>query len=141
MVDMTQSELENFAEKFAEIKQSDKKGIDVSDYAGKKVKIEIIEERKGNVYNDKQSYYILVKTEVLNPDEENKDFQIRASKIFSLNVEENEEGKEILTWKQKGVLANFMKAHNITGIKELIGLEVQTKLTDPNSDGIQYVTF
>lgn len=136
MVEINQSDLENFSENFAEIKETDKAGIDVEQYSGKKVEIEKITEHKGI-----HGYYIKVLTKVLNSDEENKDFEIRASRIFSLNEEKTEDGKAILTWRQKGKLASFLKSKGVVAPKNLIGKEVVLKLTDVNSDGIQYVTF
>ncbi len=131
----------NLDEEMGGVQEVEKIGMDISEFVGKKVKIELIEERKGNIYKGRQSYYVLLKTEIVNPDEADGFKQIRATKILGLNTIQDQKGNLKVVWAKEGKTGLFLTKHQKTHYKDFEGVEVQLKPSEPKKDGIEYLTF
>ena len=131
----------NLEERFGAPEEIEKIGMDLSEFVGLTKKIESIKENEGKVFNGKQSYYVLLKTEIVNPDEPDVFKQIRATKILNLNTIYGEGGKIKIVWGKDSETGIFLREHGVKTYKDLKGIEVKLKETEPKKSGIKYLTF
>ena len=122
------------------VQEQEMPSIDISKYVGEKVKIELVEEHKGKIFDNVQSYYVLLKTNVINPEEKDPFLQIRASKLLGLNTR-MKDGKEVVFWGGNSKMAKYLKKMDVAHYKDLKEKEVQLKPTEPNDEGKEFITF
>lgn len=103
--------------------------LDVSQYIGKKVKIEKIEKREGSY-----GYFLRIITEAV--EILNNGNEIRATKIFGL--QQNEEG--VWGFGPETKLGKFLKKKGISDPAQLKDIEVVCQTVTGN-DGKDYLTF
>lgn len=109
--------------------------LDVKPYIGKKVKIEKIEEHKGEY-----GYYIMVITKVVDTlpgRDKDSPIIIRANRMFGL--QENEKGE--IGWGAETQLAVYLKKMGVLHYRDLVGKEVICQTTTSKKDGKDYLTF
>lgn len=109
---------------------------DNAQHLGKKVKIESIKIHMTDRFG-KKSYYLKVMTEVLDVLDNDKKTEIRASKIFSLQEDEQKN----VGWAEDSKLSRFMKSVGASTPDELVGKVVVVTLTDINEHGQRFCTF
>jgi|SRR3989339_458476 len=106
--------------------------IDISNYIGKKAKIENVEE-----YSGQFGYYIKLQTvpiETLNFGD--KSITIRATKIFGL--QQNKDGQ--IGWSKESKLSAFLHKMKVEHYNDLISKEVVIQAM-PNKTGQEFLTF
>jgi len=107
--------------------------IDVTQYIGKKTKIESVSEHQGN-----WGYYIKVESEVLETITGGKDdVVIKASRIFGL--QEDNAGK--IGWGEGTNLGLFLKKMGVKHYNDLAGKEVIVQTVTNKNDGKDYLSF
>jgi len=107
--------------------------VDVKPYIGKSVKIEKVEEHKGEY-----GYYIMIISEVVDtlPGKDTP-ITIRANRMFGL--QENEKGE--IGWGAETQLAVYLKKMGVLHYRDLVGKEVICQTTTSKKDGKDYLTF
>ncbi|NOQ37372.1 hypothetical protein GQ472_00660 [archaeon] len=106
------------------------KSIDISPYVGKMTKIEAVTEHKGEF-----GYFIKVVSDVLGKE---GDIELRASALFNLTTDKDDESK--IGWTEKSKLTPLLKRMKVEHYNDLVGKELQvTKATDKN--GMEWLTF
>jgi len=113
---------------------------DYSELVGRKVKIAKVTTHKGKVFDGKQSYYVKLQTEIINPEEVDPFNQVRATKILGLSTL-IEDGKEKVIWTPKSKMARWLKSKGIDHFNKAVGVEVIIKLTEPNDEGKEFLSF
>jgi hypothetical protein len=118
--------------------------INIDQYIGQEVLIDIVEEYQSE-YNGKPTYYIKILTQEilimgekgdLALDESGKPIQIRASKLFGL--QKDSEGN--IGWGKETKLGNYLKSKKVEHYKDLKGKSVRLQKTEPKN-GKEYLTF
>lgn len=108
--------------------------IDVSKHVGKKVAIEVIEEKEG-----KYGPFLVIRTKPVETLSGSAgDIQIRGSRLFNLN---SDGGTGDLWWPVGGALDTFLRKHNVADPYELIGKEVQLIPVTSKKNGKDYLGF
>lgn len=121
-------------------KEIESKKIDINPFLGKKTRIRemVIKTRKMQKQDVGMvdSYYVQVKTEPVGKTPEGE--PMYASKLFGLK-KDADSGE--IGWSNQGKLAAFLKAKGVSHPDDIIGVEVTTKASDPDSNGNEWLTF
>lgn len=110
--------------------------IDITPYINKQLKIESVQTFKSK-YEGKDSYYMVMKTEVVATVET---VEVRASRQFGLKFDDKGENPG-LGWPETGNLAKFLKFMKVEHPDDLIGETVTTKASDPDDNGKVWLRF
>jgi len=107
--------------------------LDISPYIGRKVKIEKVEEHKGNF-----GYYIKIISEVVDEvDGRDGKIELRATRVFGLQEDKDNN----IGWGEKTKLGVYLKKMNVDHYKKLVGKEVVCQSQTSSDDGKDYLTF
>ena len=108
--------------------------LDISSYIGKKVKIEKVEEHKGNF-----GYYIKVISEIVDEVEGGRDGKVElcATRVFGLQGDKDKN----IGWGEKTKLGVYLKKMDVNHYRELVGKEVVCQSQTSSDDGKDYLTF
>lgn len=103
--------------------------FDVDEFLGDEVKIEAVEEHKGNY-----GYYIkVISTEVTKYNKK----AINATRMFSLTTLED----GTIGWGTESKLAVFLAKYGVEHYNDLVGITVKINKTVANDDGKEFLTF
>jgi hypothetical protein len=110
-------------------------GFDVSEHIGKKSKVAKVEEFLGEY-----GYYIKVVSEPVATIEagNGEKIEVRASKIFSLATDKDDEKR--VGWTKKSKLAAYLAKMKVTHYRELVGKAVIIQ-SQTAKNGNEYLTF
>ena len=117
--------------------------IDVTQYVGRKVAIEKVEEYQGDY-----GYFVKMTSAVIDAPKDKatgqalkrKDgaaIELRATRIFGLQ----EDAKGNLGWGAKTKLGVFLAKHKVKSYKDMAGKEVVVQTITKKDDGKDYLTF
>lgn len=110
--------------------------LDVSQYIGKKVRIEEVKEYEGSF-----GYYIRIETSPVDirkdmPNDSGEPMVLKASRVFGLQTD----AKKQLGWGKDTKLGLFLAKMGVKHYNELIGKTVTVQL-QAAKDGKEYLTF
>lgn len=117
--------------------------IDVTQYVGRKVPVERVEEYEGDF-----GYFVKMTSAVIDApkdkatgeaikSKDGKAIELRATRIFGL--QENAKGE--LGWGKQTKLGVFLAKHKVKHYKEMAGKEVIVQTITKKEDGKDYLTF
>lgn len=109
------------------------KSFDIGPYVGQKTRIATADTHYNKKYD---SYYLRVATEPVAYVGDDPDKPVTASRLYGLMSQDGNFG-----WKKGGDLDRFLAAMGAKGPRELVGKEVLMLPSEPNKDGVRFLTF